>query len=230
MPNVLLLFLLFAAVAIVIAVISHKQTVRRALEVEAWATRQGLRYRPGKDPSIEGRFPLFSCLREGDDRYGTNVCVGGRRGREVAAFDYHYETSSTDSKGHRQTTDHWFSMVVVNSGLPLKGLRIRPETFFDKIGEFFGFDDIDFELTAFSNAFHVKARDRRFAFDVLHQATMEFLLGAPRFQIELAGPWLAVWRTSRLKPEEFSDALGVAEGILERLPEYLLRDLKGGAS
>jgi hypothetical protein len=118
-------------------------------------------------------------------------------------------------------------MVVVNTGLPLKPLRIRPESFFDKIGEFFGFDDIDFESTAFSNAFHVKAKDRRFAFDVLHQATMEFLLGAPRFQIETAGPWISVWKTSRLDPAGFSDALGVAEGILDRLPEYLLRDLKG---
>ena len=66
------------------------------------------------------------------------------------------------------------------------------------MGEFFGFDDIDFESDEFSREFCVKAADRRWAFDVIHQATMEFLLAAPRFTIELAGPRVMAYRDELL--------------------------------
>jgi hypothetical protein len=62
---------------------------------------------------------------------------------------------------------------------------------------------------------------------VLHQATIEFLLQAPRFHVELAGPYVMVWRASRFKAVDFSGSLYVADGILDRLPKYLIQDLKG---
>ena len=40
--------------------------------------------------------------------------------------------------------------------------------------------EIEFESTEFSKEFHVKSPDRRWAFDVLSQATMEFLLALPQ--------------------------------------------------
>jgi hypothetical protein len=215
-------------VLLILALVFGAQAAKkRRLLLEAWARSRGLRFRPEHDARMEDRFPLFSCLRVGDRRYAFNIMRGGRRGRGVCAFDYHYETSSTDSKGRRTTTSHYFSCVVVSSGLPLKPLSIRPEGFFDRITQFFGYDDIDFELGEFSRRFYVKAPDRRWAFDVLHQETMEFLLDHRDFTTELAGPWVMVRKSGRLEPEGFSRALDVAEGILDRLPEYLLRELKG---
>jgi len=104
--------------------------------------------------------------------------------RHLLAFDYHYETHSTDSKGHRRTNHHHFSAVILASALPLKPLFIRAEGFFDKLTEFVGFDDIDFESAEFSRKFYVKAKDRRWAYDVIHARTMEFLLSMPRFTIQ----------------------------------------------
>jgi hypothetical protein len=153
---------------------------------------------------------------------------GKHQDRPCCAFDYHYETYTTDSKGRRQTHHHHFSAVVLECGLPLKPLFLRPESMFDRLGEMFGLDDIDFESTDFSRAFHVKATDKRWAFDVIHQGTMEFLLQAPRYHVELQGPWLMAWRTSRMKPVDFQGALFVLDGILDRLPRYLVQDLSGG--
>jgi hypothetical protein len=36
-----------------------------------------------------------------------------------------------------------------------------------------------------------------------------------------------VWRGGRLKAADFKAALGVADGILDRLPPYLIQELKG---
>ena len=65
------------------------------------------------------------------------------------------------------------------------------------------------------------------AYKLLHQATMEFLLHAPRFHLEMEGRWLLLRRDRRFGPEDFREALRVGEGVLDRLPEYLLRELKG---
>jgi hypothetical protein len=222
-----LIFVLFAVLVIVLAIVGYLQAKKRREALQAFAAEHGLSFDAGRDHGLEQRFPLHGCLREGHDRYGTNVMEGARGERGICAFDYHYETYSTDSKGRRQTHTHWFSAVVVDSRLPLKHLAIRPEGFFDKIAEFVGIDDIDFELGEFSRKFYVKAPDRKWAFDVLHQKTMEFLLLHPKFTVEMAGPWVMVRKTGRFAPAEFSAALGVAEGILDRLPKYLLRELKG---
>jgi len=113
---------------------------------------------------MEERFPNFTCLQEGSNRYACNIMQGTDAGHGVCAFDYHYETYSTDSKGNRTTYHYNFSVVIISTGLPLKPLSIRRETFFDKVGAFLGCEDINFESAEFSRAFFVKSPDRRWAF------------------------------------------------------------------
>ena len=55
------------------------------------------------------------------------------------------EETYTTTKNGRQTHHHYFSAIIVESPLPLKPLYLRPESFFDKMAQFMGFDDINFE-------------------------------------------------------------------------------------
>lgn len=222
-----LIFILVAALIIVLAVLAHQQAKKRRMALAAWAASRGLAFDPSHDSQMDDRYPAFKCLRQGDNRYAYNVMEGRTGDRRISAFDYHYETHSTDSKGHRTTHSHNFSAVIVETGLPLKPLWIREEHFFDKIGEFLGFDDIDFESTEFSREFHVKSPDRRWAFDVLQQSTMEFLLESPRFALEFQRSEIIAHRDRTFKPEDFEAALEVIEGVLQRLPDYLLGEMKG---
>ncbi|MBN1943674.1 MAG: hypothetical protein JW849_10320, partial [Phycisphaerae bacterium] len=144
--------------------------------------------------------------------------------RGFLGFDYHYTTGSGKNQSH-----HSFSCVLLSSGVPLKELFIRPEGFFDKITEFFGYDDIDFESAEFSRAFYVKAPEKRWAYDVLHARAIEFLLNQPKFTIQFA-PDCALARKSRtFRPEEFAQAAEVLRGLLDGLPNYVLQQ-QGGAT
>jgi hypothetical protein len=222
-PGVLVL-VAFAAVIIALAIYAHKVAEKRKLAIAAWAQAMGFSFSRARATMLGERYG-FADLNRGENRYAHNISSGRHGEFGVSAFDYHYETYSRDSKGRRRTQHHNFSAVILETALPLKPLSIRAENFFDKIGEFIGFDDIDFELAEFSREFHVKSPDRKWAFDVLHQDSMEFLLASPRFQIELLNGFVMARSTSRFAPETFGQALLVASGLIERLPKSVVREL-----
>ena len=223
----IVIIVVFAAIIIVGAIYSYYQNRQRIEALQALAARRGWTFSDAHDDTLETRYPDFNCLRDGSNRYAYNL-LGGKSGDyALAGFDYHHETYSTDSDGKRKTHDHYFSAIVFDTPFPLKPLLIRTETFMDKVGEFFGVDDIDFESDEFNRKFFVKAVDRRWAFDVINQATMEFLLAAPRFTIQFAGGSVIAFRDELFTPDEFEQAEQVVRGILDRLPKYLLEEWKG---
>jgi hypothetical protein len=222
----MVLVVVVAIVAAVLAIVAaEKARKKRQQDLAAWARSKGLHFTPEEVSTLENRFGMFDDFTTGDNRYGYNVMRGEVDRRDVWAFDYHYQTYSHTKNG-RQTHHHHFSAVILHSGLALKPLRIRTEHFFDKLSQTLGFDDIDFESAEFSREFYVKADDKRWAFDVISQRTMEFLLEAPRFRIEFMGPMVLARRQGRLKPREFGDALDVAAGILDRIPRDIAKNLR----
>lgn len=218
---------LVIAAIIFLAIWGFYAEAKRRKRLAAWARRGNFSFTPSKDYGFDERFPGFDCLDEGSSRYAFNIASGERDDRSVLCFDYHYETYSRDSKGRRTTHHHYFSAVILGTNVPLKQLFLRPEGFFDKIKEFVGFDDIDFESAEFSRRFYVKAPDRRWAYDVIHQRTMEFLLESPKFSIELDRRHVILYRSSRFSEEDFEDAIRVGSGILDRFPDYLVRQQLG---
>ena len=227
MAYVILLIVAVIALLIVFAVLKHQQSEKRKKELAGWAFSKGLNFNSARDADIDNRYSYFKCLQRGENRYGYNIIEGNVGNHPVCAFDYHYETHHTDSKGNRQTQHHYFSAVVVDANLPLKPLFIRNERLFDKLAEFIGFDDIDFESAEFSKKFYVKSPDKKWAYDVLHQATMEFMLNAPHFDIEFGGRQVIAYRNNTFKMQEFEEAINLVNGILDRLPESLIQELKG---
>jgi len=214
--------------AIGFAIWNSRMKDKRRKELAGWAQVNGLKFLPEKDHSVWMRYQPFKCLQRGEDRYAYNIMVGTSGTRVMSAFDYHYETHSTNSKGQRQTHHHYLSALVVDAGLPLKPLFIRPEGLLDKVTEFVGIDDIDFESAEFSQKFFVKSPDRRWAYDVLHQKTMELMLAYPRFHIDFQGSQvMAYYDNKTFTLGEFGSALKVVTGILDYLPESVVRELKG---
>ncbi|MFA5055561.1 MAG: hypothetical protein WC562_05240 [Dehalococcoidia bacterium] len=222
---VIIIIVAIIAIIIVGVIVKHKKAESRKQELAGWAFSKGLNFNAGRDGSIASY--SFKCLQRGDNRYGYNIVEGNLGGRPVRAFDYHYETHHTDSKGNRRTTHHYFSAVIVDANLWLKPLFIRSERLFDKLTEFIGFDDIDFESAEFSKKFYVKSPDKKWAYDVLNQATMEFMLQSLQYDIEFFGRHVIAYRNKTFTVGYFEEAINLVNGILDRLPESLIQELKG---
>jgi len=222
-------FFIVVGIAVVIGLVllGQYQASKRKAELCNWAKMRGLTFRETSDSSMDNRYPFFSCLAQGDNRYADNIIDGRAREHSICAFDYHYETYSTDSKGHRQTHHHAFSAVILTADVPMQPLSIRNETLFDKIGAFFGHEDINFESAEFSRVFCVKSPDRRWAFDVLNQHSMEFLLASPRFILELNSRFVIAYRDSVFSASDYDAALNVIVGLLDRIPKTVFDELKG---
>lgn len=223
------LILVVVAAVLILAYVSHQQSKKRVAELSEWARRRGLAFTEQKRHGLDDEYPDFSCLQQGSGRYAYNISRGHWNGRGVLAFDYHYETRSTDSKGRTRTHNHYLSVALLNSGLGLRRLDIRPENLFDRVAEFLGFDDIDFESDEFSRAFHVKSDDRRFAYDVIDQRMMEYLLEGPRTPISISGRHLCTSDGRTWSAAEFEQALDLLEGFVERLAPSLVREIQEGA-
>ncbi len=221
-----LVFLLLGLAAIAFLIYKWYVTSQRNLEILRWAQTKDLKFDPFKKLGLDSRFSSFEFLQKGEDRYAQNLLEGNWRGRKFLGFDYHYEIEHHSSKGGTYHESHEFSAVILFSDVPLEPLFIRPEGFFDKVTEFFGMDDIDFESAEFSRKFYVTAPDKKWAYDVLHQRTMEFLLSSPVFNIQFAWNCAVAYRNTTFSASEFEAAAEVLNGILDWLPEYLVRQQK----
>jgi hypothetical protein len=225
----ILWMLLVAGVMIAVAIFGYYRAKRRREALAAWAGARGWSFTAERDDRFGDRHGGFECLRRGNNRYAYNISEGRSNGRPSWAFDYHYETYSSSKHG-RRTRHHHFSAVIIAPDMLLKPLFIRPENFLDKVTEFFGYDDIDFESVEFSRKFFVKSPDKKWAYDVIGQPTMELLLAAPRFTLALDRSGAIAYRGQTFEAPDFDAALNLLEGVFERLPSSLVRELQPGRS
>ena len=216
------IFILFVLLVIGGAVYSVIAARKRREELSGLATRLGLSFSADNDAGLAERFGFLDKLAQGDNRYAFNVLSGEYRQNPVLAFDYHYETHSSDSKGNRQTHHHYFSFFILVLPMSFPELKITREGLFSKIAQALGYDDIDFESAEFSRAFCVRSKDRKFAYDVCNSQMIEYLLANRDLSIEIEGPALALAFDSRLSAAEIEANLQRLLEIRLRLPEYLL--------
>ena len=218
MPFIFMAVVLIVAIAAVFGTIAARKRREALFEL---ATRLNLNFDAGQDDGIPGRFGFLKQLDQGDNRYATNVISGTYRQYNVLAFDYHYQTYSTDSKGHRTTQHHWFSFFILTLPAVFPELTIRRENFFTRVAEVFGYQDINFESAEFSKTFNVRSSDKKFAYDVCNAQMMEYLLANRDLSVEFENEVIALAFNSRLAAEEFERNLQRLAEIRTRLPEYL---------
>lgn len=196
------------------------QAKKRREAFQALARKLGMRYRR-RDRGIANRYSFLDKLAQGSNRYAFNVLEGQYRGYPVHAFDYHYETYSTDSKGRRQTHHHYFSFFILHHTHYFPELRIYPENFLSKVGQMLGYDDIDFESIEFSKAFTVRSKDKKFAYDICHTRMMDYMLRDTSLAVEFEGQCIALEFGSKLAVEEFERRLQQLCDLRELIPDYV---------
>jgi len=116
--------------------------------------------------------------------------------------------------------------VIVEAKYALRPLSIRPEHFLDHVVEALGFEDINFEWDEFNRAFHVTAADKQYAYDVINQKMIEFLMEHKGLCLEVFGANVIVYTGRVFTCDDFLAALNFAGGFLGLLPDYLEEKLR----
>jgi hypothetical protein len=220
-PLPILLFACFLAVVIVVGIYSYQAEKKRRAALLDLATRLGLSFLPDRDRNLAARYAALSRLHEGGNRYALNVLSGTLAGHPTTAFDFHYETYSTDDKGNTQTTHHHLHVIVLRLERTFPKLMITPEGILSKIAQAFGYDDIDFESHEFSRRFCVRSPDRKFAYDFCNARMIELLLANIGLHVEVLDDSLALIYSGRMDPAKIEPELDLARTLRERMPDYL---------
>jgi len=164
---------------------------------------------------------------QGDHRRATNVLRGDFRGRPMVAFDYSYQTHSTDSNGHRSTTTHRYAICALGLPASVPTFELTPEGFLGRVGTVLGIQDIELESEDFNRRFRVRCDDPKLAYDVLPPRTMEALLARPALHVRLRGADALCWEDGSHSPAELVVRLDTLATMLDGVPAYVWSDLGG---
>lgn len=215
------MFFVVAALIVAGLVAASIAARKRREALATLAARLGLAYSAEHNREIAGRFEFLDRLAQGSNRCAYNVLSGEYRGHAVTAFDYHYETHSTDSKGNRHTHHHHFSFFILRLERAFPELTVSREGIFSKIAQAFGYDDIDFESHEFSRKFCVRSKDKKFAYDVCNARMLEYLLANDDLNFEIENTALAIGFPRTLAPEQIEPNLQRLIQLRSLMPNYL---------
>lgn len=217
------IFAIIVAIAVLVTILGSMAAKKRTAAMQKVADFLGLAFHDGQISSFDEQFPFLEKLCQGLNRYAFNVISGQYLGHEVSIFDYHYETHSTDSKGRRQTHHHYFSFFMLMHPKDFPELIICREGWFNKLVQFFGFDDIDFESAEFSRLFQVRSPNKKFAYDICHGRMIDFLLENQDLNIEMEHNCVTLFFQSQLNPEQIPGNLTRLIAIRKLFPEYVMK-------
>jgi len=191
-----------------------------------FAAQQGWSYLPFDNALAEQW--SGTPFQTGDTWLVRNVLSGAFNGRQMVAFDYSYQTHSTDSHGRRTSTTHKLGVVVLQMPGALPQLEVTHEGIFGgAVANAFGFRDIQFESDQFNRAFRVKADDDRFGHAVVTPRMMELLLARGEIGWRIEGNSLVGWDKGAHNPTQVMNRLSLLQDVLAQVPPYVWRDYAG---
>jgi len=204
------------AVAVVSIVLSFYLKAKRREAFRAFALQHGLEFAEG-DPFGLLDWP-FDLFRRGDGRGIDHVLWGTWRGTAMQAFDYWYYTETTDSKGRRSRSYRRFSCALVEVPAAFPHLEIAREGLFTRLADHVGLEDIEFESPEFNRRYNVKAKDRKFAYELLDARMLEWLVGFDQgLAFEVMGNRVLAY-VSRAKPSGLLGLIGTAVMFRDHIP------------
>jgi hypothetical protein len=226
---VIVVAVVVAIIAIAAMVLSAAAAKKRREELAALARELGWTFDENETaPGPE--YGCFDCFERGHSRQAYNTMSGSAEigGREFGALAGDFTYKVTTSNGKTTTTATYrFSYLMFRPPFgDTPALTIRRENLLDKIAGAVGFDDINFESEEFSRKYFVKCTDKKFAYDVVSPAMMEFLMpGMPAGIVIRDGLACLADGSHRWDAGEFRTRVRWLERFFELWPEFLTEQL-----
>jgi len=142
---------------------------------------------------------MFKLFRIGNSKKVKHILYGNLESKEpIFIFEYAY-TVSTGKSSHT-VTQHVLS-VGLRKELP--AFSLRPENIFHKIGEWLGFNDIDFDAyPQFSSQYRLKSTNEPQIRTLFNESVLGFLSYEKGWWIECNGQIIIYFKYSKRMQEE----------------------------
>lgn len=193
-------------IAAIVGYFAYQARQKKIAQYRAWAAQYGFHYEPQDNSVVD--LSANSPFQTGSSRKGQDVFRGMYRGLHIVFFEYLYTTGSG-----KNSTTHTNQVVAIGLPSPRPFLDISHETRMSRFFGSIGFQDLQFENQHFNDVFKIATENNRFAYDIIHAQTMEWMLADQRartYSWRFEGPWLMTIRSGNLKLEEvffFADFL-----------------------
>jgi hypothetical protein len=217
-PVLPFVFLGVAAVAIGIGVyFAYLAEKKRTAALADVALRMGFNFEEKVSNEEAATLGSFHLFKRGRSRKGKNLMRGKSGDSEVIVLDYQYTTGGgKNSHTHNQTLAIYPGAAAAGA---LPEFTLGPEHWWDKIGQVFGYQDINFESSEeFSKHYLLRGPDETAIRAAFGANALGFFAQNQGWSVESAGGALAVYRgEKRCKPEEFQSFLADTAAVRRAL-------------
>ncbi len=204
MPVLIVAAIIVAVLALIgtIIVVALKAEKKRSEALQAAAERMKFTFSRKGDPNLLDRLKNFHLFSQGHSKKIANVLMGKAGALDVAVFDYAYTT------GGGKHSQHWRQTVIFfqRDDMSLPKFTLRPENIFHKIGQVFGYTDIDFDShPEFSKRYLLRGENEEAVRAIFGANARSFYESDLKLSTEAAGPQLIHYRSGkRVSPDEIS--------------------------
>jgi len=197
-----------------VAYIGEKKRTAALFDI---ATRMGFTFEAKVSNETAATLGSFHLFKRGHAKKGKNLMRGKSDVADAIILDYQYTTGGgKNSHTHNQT-------VVLYPGVATEGrlpeFTLGPEHWWDKVGQVFGYQDIDFESSEeFSKHYLLRGPDESAIRAAFGMNVLGFFGQNQGWSVESSGGSLAVYRAEkRPKPEEFQPFLAETAAVRRAL-------------
>ena len=185
--------------------IAHLRVKKRTEAMCAVAESLEMKFEAKKcDPSTLG-LDGIDLFEQGRSRKVLNLIKGTFEDTNAFIFDYHYVTGGGKNSSHHSQTVIAYE-ICSKDGFQLPQFTCKPERFFHKFADMFGFEDIDFEqYPEFSKAYRLKGENEDSVRKIFNETVIRQLEAESeqRWNVDGSGEWLVIHKNDRIiKPED----------------------------
>ncbi len=186
-----------------VVVIALKIEKKRSEALQAAGEHMKFRFSRKGDPDLLDRLKGLHLFSQGHSKKIANVLMGKAGALDVALFDYTYTT------GGGQHSQQWRQTVILfeSDDMALPKFTLRPENVFHKIGQVFGYQDIDFDShPEFSKRYLLRGENEEEVRATFGIEARSFYESDLKLSTEAAGPQLIHYRSGkRVSPDQISE-------------------------
>lgn len=211
-----ILFFIVLAIAAVALYIYFER--RRTKKLKAIATELNLEFYEDGNGQVMGLVHDFQLFCRGRNRRVRNLIQGQIEEAFIAIFDYCYVTGSGKNS-------HTYSQTVIllrSDRLQMPKFSLYPENLFHKMGDFFGYHDIDFtNHPKFSNRYLLRGENETLIRKAFHSEAIAFYEDSRGLCTEASDARMIFYRAdAKVPPEEMHSFLSVGLKVLRLFARF----------